>query len=142
MKEKGKWFPGLFSLKGEVAVITGGASGLGRAIALGLAEAGSKVAIVDVSAEGAEQAAEEVKQMGGKAIAMQGDVTRMPKVEAMAQEVLEDWGRIDILVNSAGVVFRSSALEYPEREWDRVLVASSVIRGVLPIWPARGEWCS
>ena len=118
---KGKWFPGLFSLKGEVAIVTGGGSGLGQAIAMGFAEAGASVAVADLSAEGAEETAKRIKGQGGQAIALQLDVTQSAGVEAMMQRVLRDWGRVDILVNSAGITFRSGALEYPEGEWDRVL---------------------
>lgn len=118
---RGGGYPELFSLGGQVAIVTGGGSGLGRAIALGLYEAGSLVAVVDISAERAEQVAGEIRAKGGQAISIQTDVTRSREVQAMAQEVSKAWDKIDVLVNSAGIVFRSPALEYPEAEWDRVV---------------------
>jgi NAD(P)-dependent dehydrogenase (short-subunit alcohol dehydrogenase family) len=118
--EKGK-DSHLFSLQGKAAVVTGGASGLGRAIARGFADAGSYVAIADISGDQAEEVAREIDERGGQAIGLQLDVTQPTEVEAMAERVVRQKGGIDILVNSAGVTFRSPALEYPEGEWDRVL---------------------
>jgi len=111
----------IFSLSEQVAIVTGGGSGLGRAMALGLSEAGASVAVVDISAEGAKRVADEIRAKGGKAISIQTDVTRSPQVQAMTQEVLKAWGKIDVLVNSAGVVLRNPALEYTEEQWDRVI---------------------
>ena len=120
----GKWFPNLFALDGEVALVTGGGSGLGQAIALGLAEAGSSVAVADIRREGAEGTADRIRAMGKKAAALQVDVTQSSQVEKMAQTVLQDWGKIDILVNSAGITYRGTALEFPEKEWDRILAVN------------------
>ena len=120
-REKGNWFPGLFSLKEKVAIIAGGGSGLGEAIAKGLADAGSFTAVADISGDRAEQVAEEIRMSGGQAIGLQVDVTQLAGVKTMVQRVQQDRGKVDILVNSAGVTFRSPAVEYPEGEWDRVL---------------------
>ena len=116
-----RWFPDLFSLGGEVAIVTGGGSGLGQAIAWGLADAGARVAVADISLERAAQTASRIQEWGGDAAALQTDVMQSNEVKAMAERVFQRWEKIDILVNSAGVTFRSSALEYPEGEWDRVL---------------------
>jgi NAD(P)-dependent dehydrogenase (short-subunit alcohol dehydrogenase family) len=94
---------------------------LGQAIAEGLAEAGAQVAVADISQPRAEETAKQIQERGGKAVAVQADVTQRGAVKAMTERALRDWKKIDILVNSAGMVFRSPALEYPEEEWDRVL---------------------
>jgi len=120
-REKGNGPPGLFSLKEKAAIVTGGGSGLGRAIAKGLADAGAWVAVADISKDSAQSVAKEIRARKGQAIALKLDVTQLTQVEAMAQEVQEKRGQVDILVNSAGITFRSPALEYPEGEWDRVL---------------------
>ncbi|MDH7499608.1 MAG: glucose 1-dehydrogenase [candidate division NC10 bacterium] len=118
------WFPGLFSLKGEVAIVTGGGSGLGQAIAWGLADAGAQVAVVDISLESAQQTARAIEEMSGHSMALGVDVTQSPEVRSMAEQVGRSWGKIDILVNSAGTVVRSPALDYPEEGWDRVLAVN------------------
>jgi NAD(P)-dependent dehydrogenase (short-subunit alcohol dehydrogenase family) len=94
---------------------------LGQAIAWGLADAGARVAVADISLERAAQTASRIQEWGGDAAALQTDVMQSNEVKAMAERVFQRWEKIDILVNSAGVTFRSSALEYPEGEWDRVL---------------------
>jgi len=122
-KRKG-WFPDLFSLKGEVAIVTGGGSGLGQAIAWGLADAGAQVAVADISLGAAEQTARQIEEGGGRSIALPVDVTQSAEVQSMAEKVLTDWKKIDTLVNSAGMVVRSPALDYPEEGWDRVLAVN------------------
>lgn len=118
---KGDGFPALFCLKDKVAIVTGGGSGLGQAIARGLADAGAWVAVADISKDSARRVAEEIRVRRGQAIALEVDVTRLAQVEVMAQKVQQERGKVDILVNSAGITFRSPALSYPEGEWDRVL---------------------
>ena len=120
-REKGNGFPGLFSLKEKVAIVTGGGSGLGQAIAKGLADAGAWVAVADISEDSAQQVAEEIRVRRGQAIALEVDVTQLAQVQAMEQKVQKEREKVDILVNSAGITFRSPALLYPEEEWDRVL---------------------
>ncbi len=112
---------GLFSLEGRVAAVTGGGSGLGAAMAAGLAQAGAAVAILDISAEAAAKTAAAIEAGGGRAGPMAVDVTDKAAVDAVADRVLEEFGRVDVLVNSAGTAFRSPAEDFPEEEFDRVV---------------------
>ncbi len=111
----------LFRLDGRVAAITGGGSGLGAAMAAGLAQAGASVAILDIREEAAAGTVAAVEADGGHAVAVAVDVTDKGSVEAAADRVVEELGRVDVLVNSAGTAFRSPAEDFPEEEFDRVL---------------------
>lgn len=108
-----------FDIAGKVAIVTGAASGIGRAIALDLAEAGAKVAIADKALGGAEEVAREIQSVGGKAIAIKTDVTDSKDVEQMAQRTIEKFGKIDIMINNAGIIARSSVLDMKEDDLDR-----------------------
>jgi len=111
----------LFDLTGRVAVVTGGSSGLGREIAVGLAQYGADVAVgVDRNLEGAEQTAEMVRKEGRKALALRVDVRNEDGIKAFVTKVVGEFGRIDILVNSAGVTNHIEAENYPMEEWDRI----------------------
>ena len=111
-----------FSLEGKVALVTGGKRGLGKAMALGLADAGADVAVCSrVLADGElEAAANEVRQLGRRAVAIQADVTRKTDVERMVEQVVTELGAIDILVNNAGQYIEISTLELSEEDWDAV----------------------
>lgn len=112
---------GLFDINGRVALVTGGASGLGRAIGIGFAQAGARVVLVDLDDEGMDEAARHIAEQGGAAQAEHVDVTRSAEVEALAERVVAQHGRIDILVNSAGAAFRAPAEEFPEDRLDLIL---------------------
>ncbi len=88
---------------GQVAVVTGGASGIGRAIALRLAAEGARVALADVQREAAERVASEIGAAGGTALAHATDVADPAAVEALFTRVLRAWGTVDILSNNAGI---------------------------------------
>ncbi len=109
-------------LSGKVALVTGAQQGIGRAIAVALAGEGADVAVnfLDDRAAG-ERVAGLVRDLGRKAIAVEGDVARIRDVEAMVAAVGGAFGPPDILVNNAGVFPRSEFLELAEREWDHVL---------------------
>ena len=111
----------LFDLSGRVAVITGGASGLGRAIGLGFARYGADVALVDLSAERAEAVATEIRRLGRQVEVIATDVTSWDEVQAMADRVRGLFGRVDICVNSAGGNIRGPILEMSPEEYNRVL---------------------
>lgn len=111
----------LFDLSGRVAVITGGGSGLGRAIAIGYAQAGVAVVVADVNDEGSEETVSLIAEQGHEARAEHLDVTRSADVATLAKAVVASHGRVDILVNSAGTAFRSPVEEFPEDKLDFVL---------------------
>jgi NAD(P)-dependent dehydrogenase (short-subunit alcohol dehydrogenase family) len=111
----------LFDLTGRVAVITGGASGIGRAIGLGLARFGAEIVIADLNTELADGVAEEVRKLGRSAQVVSVDVTNFEQVETMAAGVHGTFGHLDICVNSAGVNVRKPAIEMTPDEYRRVV---------------------
>jgi NAD(P)-dependent dehydrogenase (short-subunit alcohol dehydrogenase family) len=112
---------GLFSLENRVAVVTGGASGLGAAIAAGLAQAGAAIAVVDVDAERAAEVCASIAGSGGTASPFTADVTDSSAVDGAVADVVSTLGSVDVLVNSAGTAFRSPAEEFPEDRFDAVV---------------------
>jgi dehydrogenase/reductase SDR family protein 4 len=112
-----------FSLEGKTAIITGGRRGIGKAIALAFAHAGADVAVCDrVVEDGSlESAAEEIRALGRRSLALQADTSRKSDVDNLVQKVLGKFGGIDILVNSAGINIRGMLLDMTEDDWDAVL---------------------
>lgn len=109
-------------LKGKTAVITGGARGIGRSIADKLAQNGADLAIVDVNEQVAEQAAAEIaEQYGVTTTAVKTDVSKPEDVDAMTKKILEKLGKIDILINNAGITRDNLMLRMKEEDWDLVL---------------------
>ncbi|MDH5173771.1 MAG: 3-oxoacyl-[acyl-carrier-protein] reductase [Elusimicrobiota bacterium] len=108
-------------LKGKVAIITGGAQGIGKSIATQLAQAGANVVIADVMEEVAKSTAQEISQKGNEAISIRVDVSSLSSVEEMVKKTLDKFGRIDILVNNAGITRDSLVMRMKEEDWDLVL---------------------
>ena len=108
-------------LKNKVAVITGGAQGIGRAIALGMAREGAKVVVADLQSEKARSVADEVKILGGDALGFEVNVADESSVKRLAEATFAQFGRVDILVNDAGVYLKSSVVDMSEADWDRTL---------------------
>lgn len=113
-----------FSLEGRVAVVTGAGGGLGEGISLSLAAAGAAVACVDLTAEKSNARSEQVRAAGGTAIPIVADVSRGESTEAMASEVIDAFGGIDILVNNAAIYPSRPWTEITEAEWDAVLAVN------------------
>ncbi len=109
----------MFDLSGRRALVTGGGRGLGRHIAVGLAEAGAEVWVASRKLENCEAAARAIVESGGRAHAVAADVGRDEDVERLADQVLAD-GPLDVLVNNAAMVWAAPSLEYPDDGWDRV----------------------
>jgi 3-oxoacyl-[acyl-carrier protein] reductase len=111
----------LLELHGKVALVTGGAQGIGRAIALLLAQKGGDIVISDINLEKAEETTREIEALGRKAMAIRANVVVSIEVEMMVQAVIDRFGRIDILVNNAGIARDKLLLRMTEEEWDLVL---------------------
>jgi NAD(P)-dependent dehydrogenase (short-subunit alcohol dehydrogenase family) len=111
----------LLSLGGKVAVVAGAGSGIGRGIAVRLAEMGAPVAVLDVNEDGSRETVAVIEQQGGEATAIHCDVTRADDCRAAVETVIGKWGRIDILCNCAGIAIRKDITELTEDEWDRAL---------------------
>ncbi len=108
-------------LDDQVAIVTGGARGIGKAIALTLIREGAKVALIDVEKKRIEALKEEIEKMGGQAIAISCDITKNSEVKATVDRVQRTFGRIDILVNNAGIIRRGTIETVTEKDWDQVM---------------------
>jgi 3-oxoacyl-[acyl-carrier protein] reductase len=108
-------------LQNRVAVITGGAQGIGRAIALRMGREGANVVVADFQGNKAETVANEVRAFGGDAIAVEVDVASEPSVKRLADQTFQRFGRIDILVNDAGVYLKAPVVSKSEDDWDHTL---------------------
>jgi 3-oxoacyl-[acyl-carrier protein] reductase len=108
-------------LHGRVALVTGGAQGIGAAEAIRLAEEGAKVAVLDLSEEAARGTVEKIESFGGTAIALGADVSRAEQVEEAVARVVREFGRLDILVNNAGIIRDNLLFKMSEEDWDRVI---------------------
>jgi len=111
----------MFDLKGDKAIVTGGGQGLGREMALALAEAGADVAVVQRRVEVAEQTAEEIRKLGGDSFAMKVDVSKAEDVKNMVAAAKDRFGKIDILINNAGISHHVPALDMTEEDWDSMI---------------------
>ncbi len=110
-----------YNFAGKVAVITGASSGIFQAVARGYGEAGASVAICDVNMAGAEETKKAIEDAGGKAKVYNLDVSKVPMIVETVAQIIKDFGKIDILINGAGVLFRSPAADFPEDKWDFVV---------------------
>jgi len=109
------------SLAGQIAVVTGGGSGIGRAAALALAGENARVVVADVRAEAAGLVSDEIRAKGGEALAVATDVSDAAAVEKLVATTLDTFGQIHVLFNSAGISLRRSVVEMTDAEWHRVL---------------------
>lgn len=108
-------------LAGKVALVTGAAQGIGKAVSLLLARNGADIIVSDVNLEKAEETAKEVQTLGRKALAIKADVAKLEDVEKMVEATLAQFGHVDILVNNAGIARDKLILRMTEEDWDAVL---------------------
>ncbi|MGB6691198.1 MAG: SDR family oxidoreductase [Terracidiphilus sp.] len=108
-------------LSGKVAIVTGAASGIGRASAILFAREGARVVVADIDAQRGEQTVAEIAANGNQAVFAQVDVAKEIEVRQMVEDTVARWGKIDILFNNAGVVLVKPLEEMTEDEWDRVM---------------------
>ena len=108
-----------FRLSGKVALVTGGSRGIGRAIALGLAEAGANVIVASRKLTDLEVVAQEISQLGSKSLAVPANLRHLPEIDNLVKRAVEEFGHIDILVNNAGTnVAFGSVFKIDEKAWD------------------------
>jgi 3-oxoacyl-[acyl-carrier protein] reductase len=111
-------------LDGKVALITGGARGIGREIALLFAKHGANIAICDVNPEQSELTAKEIRDLGRECIAFKADVTSLTDVQTMTDKILDKLGKLDILINNAGITKDNLLLRMSEDDWDKVIAVN------------------
>jgi len=109
----------LFNLEGKVAVVTGAGTGLGKGMAIGLAEAGAD--IVGIGPSSMNETKEEVEKRGKKFLEINEDLSKTDNIDKIINKILEKYNRIDILVNNAGTIRREDAIDYKEEDWDYIL---------------------
>ncbi len=108
-------------LEGKVAIVTGSASGLGRAIAVLFAQEGAKVVGADINVAGGQETAAMIAEAGGESVFVEADVTQAAACKRMVKAAVEEYGGVDVLVNNAGVEIRGGVLTLTEEEWDQML---------------------
>jgi NAD(P)-dependent dehydrogenase (short-subunit alcohol dehydrogenase family) len=111
----------LLSLEGKVAVVTGGASGIGRGIAVRLAEVGAFVAVFDIDERNGRTTAATIAEQGRSGVFLHCDVSRAADCQRATKAVIQNAGRVDVLCHSAGIAIRKDVVELPEDEWDRAV---------------------
>jgi len=109
----------LFSLKGRVAIVTGGGRGLGKGMAIALSGAGADVVLISRTADELNTTAEEIRRAGGRAEAHPADVSKVEEMDDLIRSIHSTRGRVDILVNNAGFAIRKPALDFTPGEWEQ-----------------------
>lgn len=113
----------LFSLEGKTAIVTGGSTGLGQGMSLGLAEAGANIVLVDYIAS--DETAEKIRALGKKAEVVVADLMKMESIPVVISAAKKAFGSVDILVNNAGIIRRTDAIDFSEKDWDDVMQLNS-----------------
>ncbi|MBL7142450.1 MAG: SDR family oxidoreductase [Candidatus Pacebacteria bacterium] len=111
----------MFDLKNKVAIVTGARRGMGKSHALTLAKAGAKVLLSDISQEECQLVVDEIEKADGEAMAVKCDVSKKEEVEKMVKTAIDKWGKLDVLVNNAGICQFKPFLDLTEEEWDRTI---------------------
>lgn len=112
------------SLEGKIALVTGGARGIGKEIALVLAKEGANIALCDINLEEAEKTAKEIQELGRDSIAFKADVADLGQVQDMVDKILDKFKRLDILINNAGITRDGLILRMSEEDWDKVIAVN------------------
>jgi len=110
-----------FNLKGKSGIVTGGGSGIGKGMAIGLVQAGAEVVISGRNLEKLESATEELRQSGGPIIPVKADMAIMSDIKELVDRTVNEFGKIDFLFNNAGIIRRNPCEDFPEEDWDDVL---------------------
>jgi 2-hydroxycyclohexanecarboxyl-CoA dehydrogenase len=131
-------------LRGKTALVTGGGRGIGRAIALGLAQEGAQVAVLDILADNAAAVVREIEATGVKGLALPADLTKRAQVDRAVADTLAQFGQIDILVNNAGWDRMEMFLDSEEETWDKIIAINFkgilyACKAALPSMVARGQ---
>jgi NAD(P)-dependent dehydrogenase (short-subunit alcohol dehydrogenase family) len=112
----------MFELKNKVALVTGARRGIGKGIALALARVGAKAVVTDIDQKECQTVVEEIEKMGGQGLALKVDVIKKEEIVAAVEETIKKFGRLDILINNAGICSPIKPLaELTENEWDRLI---------------------
>ncbi|MBU1146836.1 MAG: 3-oxoacyl-[acyl-carrier-protein] reductase [Candidatus Omnitrophica bacterium] len=111
-------------LEGKAALVTGGARGIGKEIALSLAREGANIALCDVNLEETEKTAKEIHDLGRASLALKADVTSLKDVQDMMDKILDKFTKVDILINNAGITKDGLVLRMTEEDWDRVIAVN------------------
>ncbi len=110
-----------FNLEGKTAVVTGASYGLGKAMAVGLAEAGADVVVVSRKLKNLSEVKNEIEGLGRRVLPLKCDVSKITDVKNIINKILKEFKKIDILVNNAGITIRKEAVKYSDNDWDRVI---------------------
>ncbi|MEK8036034.1 MAG: SDR family NAD(P)-dependent oxidoreductase, partial [candidate division NC10 bacterium] len=135
---------GSTTLRGKTALVTGAGRGIGRAIALALAQEGAQVAVLDILADSAEGVRREIEAWGMKGLAVGVDLTKRPEVEGAVEQVVAQFGQLDIVVNNAGWDKMEMFLDTAEETWDKIIAINFksvlyVCKAALPHMVKRGS---
>jgi 2-deoxy-D-gluconate 3-dehydrogenase len=113
----------LFDLTGKTAIVTGGSTGLGQGMALGLASAGADIVLVDYVES--TDTANKVRALGRKALVIVANLMEMSSIPVVVEKTIAEFGKIDILINNAGIIRRMNAIDFTEKDWDDVMLLNS-----------------
>ena len=114
----------IFDLSGKTAVVVGGTSGIGLAMALGLAQAGADVVATSRRQQQVDDVAASIEELGRRSLRIPSDVLDRPSLEVLAQKTLETFGKVDILINCAGKIKRAPTLDFPEDLWNDIMTTN------------------
>lgn len=112
------------SLEGKIALVTGGAVGIGKEIALSFAREGANIVICDINLEEANKTAKEIRELGRESLAFKADVTNLNDIQGIVDKILDKFKKLDILINNAGITRDGLVLRMSEEDWDKVIAVN------------------